>query len=440
MRHTAWLASRRSWLTGALIAAAIAIPFALRARLDNPATAAALLQTRVPEFEPSNLLLTQSTLGRPPDYRPLITNVQIVDLDRDGLPDVIACDARRNRLIWCRQAPRGVWEERVLGDRDVPAPCHSTVVDFDGDGDLDIVAAVLGSVWPTNDRVGKVVWLENRGAEGFVTHVILDDLRRVADVQVGDLNGDGKPDLVVAEFGYDIGRILWLENRGNGKFLSHLLLTAPGPIHVPLADFDGDGDLDIVALVSQDYEEVWAFENQGGGDFRKRVIASTVNFDFGSAGLVLTDLDRDGKPDLLWVAGDNLEIRYPQPQTWHGCVWLRNLGNWVFEPKRIATLGGAYAAAAGDLDGDGDLDVVVASMFNDWRRPNAASAIWLENDGRQNFTARRLADRPTHLATVACGDLNGDGRADVVAGGFHVIEPFDRLGRITLWMSRKDNP
>jgi hypothetical protein len=79
-------------------------------------------------------------------------------------------------------------------------------------------------------------------------------------------------------------------------------------------------------------------------------------------------------------------------------------------------------------------------MFNDWRRPNAASAIWLENDGRQNFTAWRLADRPTHLATVACGDLNGDGRADVVAGGFHVIEPFDRLGRITLWMSRKDNP
>ena len=58
-------------------------------------------------------------------------------------------------------------------------------------------------------------------------------------------------------------------------------------------------------------------------------------------------------------------------------------------------------------------------MFNDWRRPGTASVVWLENDGRQNFTPRQIADRPTHLATVACGDLNGDGRADIVAGSLH---------------------
>src|SRR5439155_11979597 len=142
------------------------------------------------QFPASSLPLTFTQLGPGPGYRPLITNLQIVDLDGDGLPDVIACDARRNRVIWYRQAPRGHWTEHVLGDRDLPAPCHACVADLNGDGKPDIVVAVLGSVWPTNDRVGQVVWLENRGSAGFKTHVILDDLRRVADVQARDLNGD----------------------------------------------------------------------------------------------------------------------------------------------------------------------------------------------------------------------------------------------------------
>jgi hypothetical protein len=155
---------------------------------------------------------------------------------------------------------------------------------------------------------------------------------------------------------------------------------------------------------------------------------------------VLTDLDRDGRPDLLLVAGDNLEIRYPAPQRWHGCFWLRNLGDWKFESKRIATLGGTYAAGVGDLNGDGHLDVVLVSMFNDFRRPGAASVVWLENDGKQNFRAWQIADSPTNLATVAVGDLNGDGRADVVAGGLHLLEPFDRQGRLTMWLSERGGP
>src|SRR5437763_934640 len=127
------------------------------------------------------------------------------------------------------------------------------VADLNGDGRPDIVVAILGSVWATNERVGQVVWLENRGPEGFLTHVILDDLGRVADVQAGDLNGDGKIDLAVAEFGYDNGRVWWLENRGEGRFREHLLLTAPGTVNVPIVDVNGDGRPDILALVTQDH-------------------------------------------------------------------------------------------------------------------------------------------------------------------------------------------
>ncbi|MCI0378979.1 MAG: VCBS repeat-containing protein [Gemmataceae bacterium] len=422
-----------------LLCAALLLPILLGAAgwFAQPPTVALRLQPdSFRTFAPSPLLFQQSQIGPIPVYQPRITNVQIIDLDNDGLQDVVACDAQRQRVYFCRQQPRGQWQEIALGD-ELAAPAHAAVVDLDGDGDSDIVVAVLGSVSPTDDLVGKVVWLENRGNFQFQTHVILDHLHRVADVQAGDLDGDGDVDLVVAEFGYDHGRVLWLENMGKNQFRDQELWAAPGAIHVPIADYDGDGDLDVVALISQEDEEVWTFENKGGGKFEPRLLFSTPNFDLGSAGLFRGDLNKDGKPDLLLVAGDNLEVQYPQAQPWHGCLWLENRSAWRFEPKRLAHLGGTYAAAEADLDGDGDQDIVLVSMFNDWRRPGSASVVWLENDGKQNFRTWQIADRPTHLATVACGDLDGDGRPDIVAGGFHLMAPFDRIGRITAWLSRK---
>lgn len=389
-------------------------------------------------FSLSRLRLAKVRLGPEPRYPPWITNVQIVDFDGDGLADVIVCDARFNRVVLYHRIPGGTWEERVLGEALV-APAHATVVDLDRDGDLDVIVSVLGNILPDDGVIGRVVLLENTGL-GFQQHLLLDDVRRVADVQAGDLDDDGDLDLVVAVFGYARGEILWLENRGVGRFRDHQLFVAPGTIHVPLADFDGDGDLDISAVVSQDEEEVWGFENLGKGHFRPRRLFASFNFDLGSAGLVRADLDQDGDDDLILPVGDNLEDIHSYPQPYHGCFWLENRGNWEFIAHRIAQFGGTYAAAVGDLDGDSDKDVVLVSMVNDWDRPGHASIIWLENDGDQNFTPWQIDDRPTHLVTVACGDLNRDGRDDIVAGGLYLVPPFDRASGVNVWISQPNNP
>ncbi|MGD9853719.1 MAG: FG-GAP repeat domain-containing protein [Planctomycetaceae bacterium] len=420
-----------------LVIIAAAIPIATY--LARPQTASRESNAAAPPaaettgFPQSKLPLAKQPLGPPATFSPRVTNVQIVDFDLDGLADVIACDALQNAILWYRQSSPGQWEERVIAE-DLLAPAHATVVDLDADGDLDVLASVLGNLFPDDNHVGRVVWIEQAGDE-FLRHVLLDDVRRVADVQAGDLDGDGDLDLAVAVFGYARGRILWLENVGEGRFLDHELHFAPGAIHVPLADYDGDGDLDIATMFSQNEEEVWGFENLGGGEFRPRLLYFTVNYDIGGAGLVQSDLDGDGDADLLWPVGDNLEYQYTYPQPYHGCVWLENTGNWEFVPRRIAHFGGCYAAAAADLDADGDRDVVLVSLFNDWQKPGQPSIVWLENDGRQNFTTWQIDDDPTHLVTVACGDLNGDGRDDIVAGVLHVTRWNGDAPRLAMWLS-----
>lgn len=390
-------------------------------------------------YPASQLKFKRATVGPEPVGLPLITNVQILDFNGDGLNDILACDSGRGILSLFTKDGDDTWQEEVLL-RDLAAPAHATVVDIDADGDQDIIVSILGNLLPDDRVIGRVELYERQGDE-YVRHVILDDVRRVADVQPGDFDGDGDLDLAVAVFGYNRGAVLWLENRGDLKFRDHELLNAPGTIHVPVADYDGDGDLDIAAIVSQDEEELWGFENLGEGKFKKRRLWMTVNLDLGSAGLISADLDQDGDQDLILPAGDNLEDLDAYPQPYHGCLWFENKGDWNFEARQISDLGGTYAADVGDLDGDGDLDVVLVSMTNDWYDPDTASVVWLENDGKQNFQTWQIDNNPIHLVTVAVGDLTGDGHADLAAGGLNLRKPFQRIGRISAWLNlRKDKP
>jgi hypothetical protein len=370
--------------------------------------------------------------------RPRVSNVQVIDFDRDGRNDILVSDIARNAIVLYRSIPEGGWTEEIIANN-LNSPAHATVVDIDKDGDNDIVVAILGSIVPSDEKIGKVILLLNEGGGVFRSRVLLDDVYRVADVQAGDLDGDGDVDLAVAVFGYVHGEVLWLEQRAPLQFRDHHLLDRPGTIHVPIGDFDGDGDLDIMTVSSQDEEEVWGIENLGRGEFKPRRVWFTHNFDLGSGGLVSVDLDGDGDLDLLLPVGDNLEHGLGWPQPYHGCLWFENRGGWNFVPHRIASFGGTYAAAPGDIDGDGDLDVVLVSMSNDWNDPAHPSVVWLENDGAQNFRTWTVDTEPVTLITAACGDLNGDGRADIVAGGLDLPgTPVRRFQQaVSVWLSDK---
>jgi len=371
-------------------------------------------------------------LGPQGEERPMISHVAIADLDADGLPDVLVCDAFRNLVAWIRQSPRGTFTEQTLAP--VRAPAHVQAVDIDRDGDLDVLVASLGFLHPNNARIGSVLVLENDGRQHFTVRTLVDAVARVADARAADLDGDGDLDVSVAGFGYDDGETSWLENTGGWHFTMHVLQRLSGGINTVPVDLDGDGRQDIVTLVSQEWEEIWAFVNGGGGRFTPRLLWGSTNPDFGSSWISIVDLDRDKDPDILYANGDAFEYAPPNSRPWQGVQWLENKGQFRFELHRIVSLQGATSPQAADLDGDGDLDVLLVTANNDWNDPKAASLVWLENDGKLGFTRHDIAASPTHLNTVDTGDLDGDGRPDAVTGGMHISRPYDRLGRVTLWM------
>jgi hypothetical protein len=395
-------------------------------------------QTSLPAFTPARVEFLPVPIGAPVAEfgRPLVTNVAIADLDQDGLPDVLYCEALQNSVRWIRQSPRGVFTEIVIGEA-IRAPAHVAVADINGSGRLDVLVASMGQLMPSNDAIGSVVVLENLGDGQFEKRVLLENVARVTDVRAANLAGhtDRKLDLVVGQFGYAQGETRWMKNLGAWKFESSKVSTLSGCIHTPVADFDGDGTADFAALISQEWEEIHLFRNTRRG-LQQNIAWGSTNEDYGSSGLDVADVNGDGRPDLVYTNGDGFDYAVQGPRPWHGIQWLENRGSGVFTFHRVGDLPGAYAPRAADFNGDGFMDLLAVSCFADWSDPGAVSMMLWLNDGRQNFSPMPIANRPTHLVTTAVGDLDGDGVPEIVTGGFHAFPPYGNMSNITLWRKK----
>jgi len=377
--------------------------------------------------------LQPNPIGAPVTGHPWIGHVNAVDLDKDGRLDVVACESSENKVMWLRQLPSGVFEESTLAT-DMKAPVQVVPAVMDGDGDLDLLVSSMGFVFPNNDKIGTLYILENDGLQHFTPRVIMENVSRVTDIRPGDFNKDGRLDMAVAQFGYDQGEVSWMECVGPWQYVQHVVSNLSGSINVCVADFNGDGNLDFSALISQQYEEVLLFENDGKGNFKTKTIFGSTNEDYATSNMALCDLNQDGRPDLLFSNGDGFgPSPVPGPRPWHGVQWLENVGGGAFRFHRVGDLAGAYAPIEIDLNGDGFKDVVAVSAFNEWDKPTAISMVWFKNDGKQNFTPVILAFKPTHLLTLTSGDFNRDGKPEIVSGAFHCYAPYDRMTRILFW-------
>lgn len=244
---------------------------------------------------------------------------------------------------------------------------------------------------------------------------LFDSLARPIHVAYADLNGDQQKDYLVAEFGNMFGSLIWMENQGRGKYIQRTIRSLPGASKTVVQDVNRDGRPDIWALFGQGEEGIFLYTNQGNGVFtEKQVIRFPPTY--GSTSFELNDFNQDGFPDILYTCGDRGD-GIPQLKPYHGVYIYLNNGKNEFSKAYFFPINGCVKAMAKDFDGDGDLDIAAIGFFTDNQQPSEGFT-YLENKGSLDFQpyALPLETGFKRALTMDLGDINGDGKPDIVLG------------------------
>jgi len=288
-------------------------------------------------------------------------------------------------------------------------PMQTVIADMDGDGKPDLVVAdIYAHVISIFQNVGTPGSL---GTNSFAARVDLPAIGGGSDNPIGmtvaDVDGDGKLDILICD--RNANQIKIYRNISTPGALTTNSFAAPVALatsgdarHLRVADVDGDGKPDIVvADWGADYISI--FRNVGGPG--NLAFAPRVDFSAGSGifDLVVADLDGDGKPDIAWVGFDVLVLRNTSvPGTIDA--------NSFAAPTNFTALADTETITAVDVDGDGKRDLIIGSILG-----NAMTVLRNQSvPGTFSFATHVAFGAPGLVHDVRAGDINGDGKPDII--------------------------
>jgi hypothetical protein len=382
----------------------------------------------------NNLVLALQTTPRsfavnPPALGGLSAPSEVVagDLNGDGRPDLVCASTGGNKVAVFFQNALGLYNTTpslVLGDGTTLGPRSVALGDLEGDGDIDIVGA-------NQTTSNLAVFLQAApgsfpAAPSFTLGGPAQTKSPLA-VVVADLNGDGALDIGSAN---QSGNNLSLFFQGSGGVFpsapSVLLAGHAGPTqpaHLAVGDLNGDGDPDLLTVTGNNLLNAFLFV-PGLGRFSLEPLVLGEGDLNGPVRVVVEDLNGDGLNDMAIAnsSGNSISV-FVQDATgnFSGVQPSLVLGSALDTP-------GAAAVAAGDVDGDGSLDLVTAN-------PGNGTLGVFPQFGAGTFDAtpgKVLGDASTDGAgSVDTADLNGDGRVDVVSAN-------GSAGSLTLFFQGSD--
>lgn len=361
-----------------------------------------------------------------PEVLPLwvATDVVVADLDGDERADVLTLamyadesGVRTGHLLVYRQTLPGVFAAPVdyaIGRY----PWRMAVGDIDGDGAPDVV------VVDVDDRRTALLRQDpsQRGRLLAPRELIVGV--ESDDVVVADLNGDGLADVAVGDARSRPGRVVvsYQDSAAPGSFGAPVDMPLAGPTTgLAAGDIDGDGRDDLVAWVVTSASGVFpetealvaAFQQADGSLEPARTLDLRTGLNVGR--LAIADLDGDGRRDLFaFLTPQSAELR-------GALVTLKQLAPREFGAPADTSLegiAGSHDAALVDLAADDSIDVAVVRFYPVGSPSRVVSVVNVfANTGSGVFTFRASLDMPVAASRIASGDLDADGRADLVMLG-----------------------
>jgi hypothetical protein len=293
---------------------------------------------------------------------------------------------------------------------------NTAIVDFTFQPDKLYVTAIGFDLKPNDNKLGLIneVTFDRNGTMIIKGQPLFEDLNRPLSVGIADLNQDGKKDYLINQYGNMTGKLSWFE--GTAAKTEHILREKPGCVKFIIDDKNAAKLPNIWALFAQGDEGVFKYTNKGKGVFEEKKILSFPP-SYGSITFDLLDFNGDGFKDILYACGDNADhSQILKP--YHGIYIYMNDGKDNFKQKYFYPINGCNKVVAKDFDADGDLDLAAISAYPSekivWE-----GFIYFENTGGLSFKPYTLSPdaKFTHGMTMDAGDIDGDGKVDILLGG-----------------------